>query len=264
MKTTAEAALRKLIALVKGGDAATLSAAKSYADGVGPWTDVTEAYAAWTPPSGKTKSKAAFIFTLEDGSYRIRDGELMANWYTVCTGESFRYLTDRTGLDDGTYDVTAYVEYGQGPVKMAYLDVSAFGGSLEIGGDIYLHSGHIPLPTAADAGRVLVAAGANRAVWAAPALTVTTPTVYGQKTPYNGTLSWAEICSRITKGMPVSVRYDGQYGGGELRLGWWSKLNGAITSVIFVNEDSQWWDDMVTWERITCYPDGFMYERYDR
>lgn len=118
--------------------------------------DITAAYDAWTPESGTTKSFKNYANTLPAGRYVCDDLELVMLdriEYLGVFWNIFRYYTD---------DDTFYIEIFKDSALAATIDGA---GTVKINNRTMLTDGNIPLPTAADVGKVLMASAVNRAAW---------------------------------------------------------------------------------------------------
>lgn len=125
--------------------------------------DITADYTAWTPESGTEKTVENYAKTLPDGRYRIWN-ENTDYWFidtfTVVNSQKWRIIRQYT---DEFFYLKAY--YGESIM----LDMDVEVGTLALGGRTLLTNDNIPLPTAADAGKVLTASAAGRAAWTAVA-----------------------------------------------------------------------------------------------
>lgn len=121
--------------------------------------DITADYAAWSPESGKTVEN--YAKTLPDGSYRIADdtiGCYEIEVFTVVNGQQWRIIRDYT-------DEFCYISVYCGSTLAVYIDSEI--GDVQVGGRKLLTNDNIPLPTAADTGKVLTASAAGKAGWTA-------------------------------------------------------------------------------------------------
>ena len=121
--------------------------------------DKTAAYTGWTPEDGTAKTVANYAKTLADGSYRIADatiGRYEIDVFTVVNGQQWRSIRDYD-------DEFCYYSVFCGEILSIYVDSET--GYVQVGGRTMLTNDNIPLPTAADIGKVLTATAANRAVW---------------------------------------------------------------------------------------------------
>ena len=124
--------------------------------------DITADYAAWTPDDGAEKTVANYAKTLADGSYRIADDTI--GYYVIETltayGTQWRLIRD---FFDDFFGVEVYCG------DSLLMDADAETGDVVINGKRMLTDYNIPLPTAADVGKVLVASTQNCAAWTAVA-----------------------------------------------------------------------------------------------
>ena len=99
--------------------------------------------------------------TLPDGRYRIWNDNIdywFIDTFTVVNSQKWRIIRQYT---DEFFYLTAY--YGESIM----LDMDVEVGTLALGCRTLLTNDNIPLPTAADAGKVLTASAAGRAAWTA-------------------------------------------------------------------------------------------------
>lgn len=123
--------------------------------------DITADYTAWTPESGTAKTVENYTKTLPDGRYRIWNDNTdywFIDTFTIVNSQKWRIIRQYT---DEFFYLTAY--YGESIM----LDMDVEVGTLALGGRTLLTNDNIPLPTAADAGKVLTASAAGRAAWTA-------------------------------------------------------------------------------------------------
>ncbi|MGN1306729.1 MAG: BppU family phage baseplate upper protein [Faecousia sp.] len=123
--------------------------------------DITADYTAWTPGDGTAKTVANYAKTLADGSYRIADatiGRYEIDVFTVVNGQQWRIIRDYT-------DEFCYYSVFCGETLSIYVDSET--GDVQVGARTMLTNDNIPLPTAADAGKALMATSANHAKWTA-------------------------------------------------------------------------------------------------
>lgn len=123
--------------------------------------DITEDYAAWSPESGTEKTVENYAKTLPDGSYRIADdtiGRYEIEVFTVMNGEQWRILREHD-------DQFCYIIFYCGETLSILIDTETC--DVQVGGRKMLTDWNIPLPTAADVGKVLMASAVNRAAWTA-------------------------------------------------------------------------------------------------
>lgn len=119
--------------------------------------DVTADYAAWSPESGKTV--ANYAKTLPDGSYRIADdtiGRYEIEVFTVMNGQQWRILREH---DDQFFYISVYCG------ETLSMNIDTESEYVQVGGRKMLMDWNIPLPTAADVGKVLMASAVNHAAW---------------------------------------------------------------------------------------------------
>lgn len=119
--------------------------------------DITEAYKAWTPESGTAKTIANYAKTLPDGKYYIiHGGTVYMDIFTVYGDVKYRFIRQ--------YDDDAcYMELFRG--DQLTISVEDDVSSVMLYGRKMLMDWNIPLPTAADVGKVLTASAVNRAAW---------------------------------------------------------------------------------------------------
>lgn len=123
--------------------------------------DITADYAAWSPESGTEKTVENYAKTLPDGSYRIADdtiGRYEIDVFTVVNGQQWRSIRDYT-------DEFCYYSVFCGETLSIYVDSET--GAVQVGGRTMLTNDNIPLPTAADAGKALMATSDSHAKWTA-------------------------------------------------------------------------------------------------
>ena len=121
--------------------------------------DITADYTAWTPESGTVKTVENYAKTLQDGSYRIADdtiGRYEIEVFTVMNGEQWRILREHD-------DQFCYIIFYCGETISILIDTETC--DVQVGGRKMLTDWNIPLPTAADVGKVLTASAVNRAAW---------------------------------------------------------------------------------------------------
>ena len=121
--------------------------------------DITEDYAAWSPESGTGKTVENYAKTLPDGRYRIWNDNTdywFIDTFTIVNSQKWRIIRQYT---DEFFYLTVY--YGESIL----LDMDVEVGTLALGGRTLLTNDNIPLPTAADVGKVLTASAAGRAAW---------------------------------------------------------------------------------------------------
>ena len=121
--------------------------------------DITADYAAWSPESGTAKTVENYTKTLPDGRYRIWNDNTdywFIDTFTIVNSQKWRIIRQYT---DEFFYLTAY--YGESIM----LDMDVEVGTLALGGRTLLTNDNIPLPTAADVGKVLTASAAGRAAW---------------------------------------------------------------------------------------------------
>lgn len=119
--------------------------------------DITAAYKAWTPESGTEKTVENYAKTLPDGKYYIiHGGTVYMDIFTVYGNMKYRFI--RRYEDD-----SCYMELFRGDQLTICVedDVS----SVMLYGRKMLMDWNIPLPTAEDVGKVLMASAVNRAAW---------------------------------------------------------------------------------------------------
>lgn len=119
--------------------------------------DITADYAAWSPESGTEKTVENYAKTLPDGKYYIiHGGTVYMDIFTVYGYMKYRFI--RRYEDD-----SCYMELFRGDQLTICVedDVS----SVMLYGRKMLMDWNIPLPTAADIGKVLMASAVNRAAW---------------------------------------------------------------------------------------------------
>lgn len=119
--------------------------------------DITADYVVWSPENGKTVEN--YAKTLLDGSYRVADdaiGRYEIEVFTVENGQQWRIIRDYT-------DEFCYISLYCGDDISLYINAET--GYAQVGGRTLLTNENVPLPTAADIGKVLTATAANRAVW---------------------------------------------------------------------------------------------------
>lgn len=119
--------------------------------------DVTADYAAWTPESGTQKTVENYAKTLPDGKYYIiHGGTVYMDIFTVYGDVKYRFIRQ--------YDDDAcYMELFRG--DQLTISVEDDVSSVMLYGRKMLMDWNIPLPTAADVGKVLTASAVNRAAW---------------------------------------------------------------------------------------------------
>ena len=111
--------------------------------------DITSDYTAWTPESGTEKTVANYAKTLPDGRYRIWNDNTdywFIDTFTIVNSQKWRIIRQYT---DEFFYLTAYCD------ESIMLNMDAEVGTLALGGRTLLTNDNIPLPTAADAGKVL-------------------------------------------------------------------------------------------------------------
>lgn len=121
--------------------------------------DITSDYTAWTPESGTEKTVENYAKTLPDGSYRIADdtiGRYEIEVFTVMNGQQWRILREHD-------DQFCYIIFYCGETLSILIDTETC--DVQVGGRKMLTDWNIPLPTAADVGKVLTASAAGRAAW---------------------------------------------------------------------------------------------------
>ena len=123
--------------------------------------DVSAKFSAWTPEDGTAKTIANYAKTLPDGKYYIiNGGTVYMDIFTVYGDVKYRFIRQ--------YDDDAcYMEFFRGD-KLT-ISVEDDVASVMINGNRMLTDYNIPLPTAADVGKVLVASTQNCAAWTAVA-----------------------------------------------------------------------------------------------
>lgn len=123
--------------------------------------DVSAKFSAWTPEDGTAKTIANYAKTLPDGKYYIiNGGTVYMDIFTVYGDVKYRFIRQ--------YDDDAcYMEFFRGD-KLT-ISVEDDVASVMINGKRMLTDYNIPLPTAADVGKVLVASTQNCAAWTAVA-----------------------------------------------------------------------------------------------
>lgn len=119
--------------------------------------DITAAYEAWTPESGTEKTVENYAKTLPDGKYYIiHGGTVYMDIFTVYGYIKYRFI--RRYEDD-----SCYMELFRGDQLTICVEDDA--SSVMLYGRKMLMDWNIPLPTAADVGKVLMASAVNRAAW---------------------------------------------------------------------------------------------------
>lgn len=121
--------------------------------------DITADYAAWTPEDGMAKNVANYAKTLQDGQYRITVNgyeDYMIDTLTASEFLQWRFIRCYT-------DEFCYISVYCGDAVAISIDDEI--GEILVNGRKLLTDDNIPLPTAADIGKVLTATAANRAVW---------------------------------------------------------------------------------------------------
>lgn len=119
--------------------------------------DITADYTAWTPESGTEKTVENYAKTLPDGKYYIiNGGTVYMDIFTVYEYMKYRFI--RRYDDD-----SCYIELFRG--DQLTISVEDDASSVMLYGRKMLMDWNIPLPTAADVGKVLIASAVNRAAW---------------------------------------------------------------------------------------------------
>lgn len=119
--------------------------------------DVTADYTEWVPESGTEKTVENYAKTLPDGKYYIiHGGTVYMDIFTVYEHIKYRFI--RRYEDD-----SCYIELFRGDELTICVEDGA--SSMMIYGSKMLMDWNIPLPTAADVGKVLMASTVNRAAW---------------------------------------------------------------------------------------------------
>lgn len=119
--------------------------------------DVSAKFSAWTPEDGTAKTIANYAKTLPDGKYYIIDGgTVYMDIFTVYGNIKYRFI--RQYNDD-----SCYIELFRGDELTISVEDDA--SSMMLYGRKMLTDWNIPLPTAADVGKVLIASAVNRAMW---------------------------------------------------------------------------------------------------
>lgn len=119
--------------------------------------DITAAYAAWSPESGTVKTVENYAKTLPDGKYYIiNGGTVYMDIFTVYGDVKYRFI--RRYDDD-----SCYMELFRGDQLTICVEDDA--SSVMLYGRKMLTDWNIPLPTAADVGKVLMASAVNCAAW---------------------------------------------------------------------------------------------------
>ena len=119
--------------------------------------DITADYTAWTPESGTEKTVENYAKTLPDGKYYIiHGGTVYMDIFTVYGYMKYRFI--RRYEDD-----SCYMELFRG--DQLTICVEDHVSSVMLYGMKMLMDWNIPLPTAADVGKVLMASAVNRAAW---------------------------------------------------------------------------------------------------
>ena len=121
--------------------------------------DITADYDAWVPESGVGKTVENYAKTLPDGSYRIADdtiGRYEIEVFTVMNGQQWRILREHD-------DQFCYIIFYCGETLSILIDTETC--DVQVGGRKMLTDWNIPLPTAADVGKVLMASAVNCAAW---------------------------------------------------------------------------------------------------
>ena len=120
---------------------------------------ITEEWEAWSPESGTEKTVENYAKTLPDGKYYIiHGGTVYMDIFTVYEHIKYRFI--RRYEDD-----SCYIELFRGDELTICVEDGA--SSMMIYGSKMLMDWNIPLPTAADVGKVLMASTVNRAAWTA-------------------------------------------------------------------------------------------------
>ena len=123
--------------------------------------DITADYDAWVPESGTEKTVENYAKTLPDGKYYIiHGGTASMDIFTVYEHIKYRFI--RRYDDD-----SCYIELFRGDELTICVEDGA--SSMMLYGSKMLMDWNIPLPTAADVGKVLMASTVNRAAWTAVA-----------------------------------------------------------------------------------------------
>lgn len=118
--------------------------------------DVTADYAAWSPESGTVKNVYSYAKTLEDGGYSLY-GSVYADIITAY-GAQWRIMREYS-------DEYLYFSIWMGDSLVFSADTETM--HAHIAERTVLTDDYIPLPTAADAGKVLTASAAGKAGWTA-------------------------------------------------------------------------------------------------
>lgn len=118
--------------------------------------DVTADYTAWVPESGTVKNVYSYAKTLEDGGYSLY-GSVYADIITAY-GAQWRIMREYS-------DEYLYFSIWMGDSLVFSADTETM--HAHIAERTVLTDDYIPLPTAADAGKVLTASAAGKAGWTA-------------------------------------------------------------------------------------------------
>lgn len=117
--------------------------------------DVTADYTAWVPESGTVKNVHNYAKTLEDGNYSLY-GSVYADIVTVGDAQ-WQILRE--------YGELLYFSIWMGDSLAFSADTETM--QAHIAERTVLTDGYIPIPTAADAGKILTASAAGKAEWTA-------------------------------------------------------------------------------------------------
>ena len=119
--------------------------------------DITADYVAWSSEDGTAKTVENYAKTLPDGKYYIvHGGTASMDIFTVYGNIKYRFI--RQYNDD-----SCYIELFRGDQLTICVEDDA--SSVMLYDSKMLTDWNIPLPTAADVGKVLMASAVNRAAW---------------------------------------------------------------------------------------------------